>query len=390
MKKHDEDVKTVHQVDRVNLYDFGYEKSGSVKGDPQIFQTYLNRIGNGDLVEETYKGLSDEEKNQRREQIKELEQQLANAKKANEKFEKDIDEKEKKIDTHRQELLNISEKQREDPKKLKKEKFSTMKFSVNLFILVCLSLYLFFFYVSTAYKALYTDLEAMANNIAQGLGTGSIMPQPYELAEALRYNYLLFLVPFVFYAFGWAFHIMLEMEKKIKYVLLGFIIAVTFTVDFLLALLIHNNTEMAKELMGLETQAWGGNPTFWVILFLGFLVYIIWSILLDSLLREWDKRTVTKNIKKIIQHMRKDIKILQTKIKDTTPIENKITDYREDINTVMTGNLKKYVDQFTNGWIAYLAPDNMKPIKTNCLQMKTEFEEKNKIRPGIVKVISKR
>ncbi|MBN1184290.1 MAG: hypothetical protein JXB49_18515 [Bacteroidales bacterium] len=389
MKK-TEDVKVIHQVDRVNLYDFGYEKSGSVKGDPQVFQTYLNRIGNGDLVEEGYKGLSDEEKNQRREQIKTLEQELANVQKANEKFEKDIDDKEKKIDTHRQELLNISEKHKEDPSKLKREKFSPMKFSVNLFILVCLSLYLFFFYVSTAYKALYTDLEAIAERIAQGLSTGSLMPQPSELADALRYNYLLFLVPFVFYAFGWAFHIMLEMEKKIKFVLLGLLIAVTFTVDFLLALLIHNNTEMAKELMGLETQIWSGSPTFWVILCMGFLVYIIWSILLDSLLREWDKRSITKNIKKIIQHMRKDIKILHSKIKDVAPIENKIADYREDINTVMTGNLKKYIDQFTNGWVAYLAPENMKPIKINCLQIKTEFEEKNKIRPGIVKVISKR
>jgi hypothetical protein len=56
----------------------------------------------------------------------------------------------------------------------------------------------------------------------------------------------------------------------------------------------------------------------------------------------------------------------------------------------MVGNLKKYIDQFTNGWISYLAPDNMKAIKTSCLQAKKEYEEKHKIRPGIVKVISKR
>src|SRR5690349_18739839 len=41
-------VKVIHHVDRVNLYDFGYEKSGSVKGDPDLYASYLNRIINGD------------------------------------------------------------------------------------------------------------------------------------------------------------------------------------------------------------------------------------------------------------------------------------------------------------------------------------------------------
>lgn len=386
----DKNTSLTHLVEQVNLYDFGYEKSGSVKGDPQIFQTYLNRIGNGDLVDETYSGLTDEEKNTRRDEIKELEKELAETNKQNEKFEKEIHDKEKKIDDHRQELLNISEKHKEDFKALKKETFNPLKFSINLFILLFLTLYLFFFYVSAAYKALYVDFEGIAESIAQGLGTGSIMPQPYELLEAIQYNVLLFLVPFVFYAFGWAFHIMLELENKIKFLYIGLLIAVTFTVDFLLAYIIHDNTETAKELMGLETLKWSQNATFYIILFLGFLVYIIWSILLDSLIREWDKRGITINIKKIIKHLRKDIKVLQGKLIDTSKLESTIANFREDISTIMIGNLKKYIDQFTNGWVSYLAPDNMKAIKAGCLQAKKEYEEKNKIRPGIVKVISKR
>lgn len=386
----DKNTSLTHLVEQVNLYDFGYEKSGSVKGDPQIFQTYLNRIGNGDLVDETYTGLTDEEKNTRRSEIKELEKELGDTKKQNEKIEKEIHEKEKKIDDHRQELLNISEKHKEDYKALKKETFNPLKFSINLFILLFLTFYLFFFYVSAAYKALYVDFEGIAESIAQGLGTGSIMPQPYELLEAIQYNVLLFLVPFVFYAFGWAFHIMLDLENKIKYLYIGLLITVTFTVDFLFAYIIHDNTETAKELMGLATLKWSQNATFYIILFLGFLVYIIWSILLDSLIKEWDKRGITINIKKIIKHLRKDIKVLHAKLIDTSKLESTIANFREDVSTIMIGNLKKYIDQFTNGWVSYLAPDNMKAIKTGCLQAKKEYEEKHKIRPGIVKVISKR
>ena len=386
----DANIKVTHHTDQVNLYDFGYEKSGSVKGDPQIFQTYLNRIGNGDLVDEAYSGLTDEEKNQRRTEIKELEKELADNWKLNEKTAKEIEEKEKKIDEHRQELLNISEKHKENFKALKKETFSPLKYGIILFILLFLTLYLFFFYVSVAYKALYVDFEGIAESIAQGSGTGSIMPQPYELVEAIRYNVLLFLVPFVFYAFGWAFHILLELENKLKFLYLGLLIAVTFTVDFLLAFVIHNNIETAKELMGLATIKWSKDPTFYIILSFGFLVYIVWSILLDALMREWDKRGITVNIKKIIRHLRKDIKILNQKLIDTGSLENTLNVYREDVATVMVGNLKKYVDQFTNGWVSYLAPDNMKAIKTSCLQAKKEYEEKLKIKPGVVKVVSKR
>jgi hypothetical protein len=250
--------------------------------------------------------------------------------------------------------------------------------------------YLFFFYVSAAYKALYTDFEGIAERIAAGLGTGSIMPKPAELAEALQYNFLLFLVPFVFYAFGWAFHVILEMRHKYKYAFLGGLITVTFFVDFLLALLIHNNTEYAKELMGLATRSAAADPGFYMILFLGFIVYLLWSILLDSMVREWSKRLVTVNLKKIVKHLRNDIKELQNKLVPEEPIRFDIANLREDIGTVILGNLKSYIDQFTTGWISYLAPQNLKEVKVKCLNIKKEFEEKHSIKSGTVKVIKRR
>jgi len=208
--------------------------------------------------------------------------------------------------------------------------------------------------------------------------------------EAIRYNYMLFLVPFVFYAFGWAFHVLLELKNKYKFIFLGMLIAVTFTVDFLLALIIHGNTENAKELMGLVSVHWSQSSTFYIILFLGFLVYVIWSILLDSLLREWDKKHVTRNIKKIIKHLKDDIKLLSEKLADITSIDTQINNFREDISTVMYGNLKRYIDQFSSGWISYLSPANMKDTKEKCLVLKKDFEEKNDIKKGTVKVISKK
>jgi hypothetical protein len=384
----DTDVKVVHHVDRVNLYDFGYEKSGSTKGDSDAYVSYLNRILNGDLVENDYNGLSEDEKKLRGKQIKELEARLRETEAANAKVEDEVKAKEKEIDKHKKDLLQIRKRRAEDGEVLKSETFSPLKFSLNLFILVMLSVYLFFFYVSATFKALYVDFEGIAERLALGEGTGSIMPGAYELSEALKYNYLLFVVPF--YAFGWAFHILLEMKEKTKYVFLSLLIGVTFTVDFLLAMIISNNTENAKALMGLPAIEWSQSPSFYIILFLGFLVYVIWSILLDSLIREWSKREITDNLRKIIKHLGTDIKALKLKLADVASIKNKIADYREDISVVMYGNLKRYIDQFTSGWIAYLSPTHLKDAKEKCLQLKKEFEEKNDIRSGVVKVIGKR
>jgi hypothetical protein len=342
------------------------------------------------LVEEPYKGFTDEEKKERNKQMKELEKKVKEKEEANANLDEDIKEKEKDIDKYRKDLLRIRESRNKDKEKLKGENFSLVKFSLNLFILSMLSIYLFFFYVSATYKALYVDFEGISASIAAGEGTGSIMPGPYELSQALQYNYLLFVVPFVFYAFGWAFHVILESKHKFKIVFLGMLIAVTFTVDFLLAMIISNNTENAKELMGLSTVRWSQSPSFYIILFLGFLVYLIWSILLDSMLREWDKKEITNNLKKIIRHLTGDTKLLKARVADVAAMKKQISDYREDLSTVMIGNLKKYVDQFSSGWIAYLAPANLKDVKDKCLALKKEFEEKNEIKSGTVKVVSRR
>jgi hypothetical protein len=382
--------EVIYQIERVNLSDFGYEKSGNVKGDPDIFQGYLNRILNGDLVEENYKGLPEEEKIEKRAEINKLEKEEKKITRENEKYEKEIKEKKNKIEEYRQKLLDLREKRNKDPEKAKTNTFNPFKFNLNLFILLMLSAYLFFFYISAAYKALYVDFEEIADHIAQGIGMGSIMPGPYELSEAISYNFLLFLVPFIFYAFGWAFHVILEMNNKAKFIFLGALIAVTFTVDFLLALIIHKNTELAKELMGLITTHWSQSSTFYIILFLGFLVYIVWSILLDSLLREWDKGEIPRNIKKIVKHLLKDIHELENKKRSNVELNAKLHALREDVSTVMYGNLKRYVDQFSTGWISYLSPENMKPTKERCMEVKRDFEEKNGIKPGLVRVISRK
>ena len=91
-----------------------------------------------------------------------------------------------------------------------------------------------------------------------------------------------------------------------------------------------------------------------------------------------------------MNHLQGDMKKLHEKLENTTEIKAQIVNYREDISTVFYGNLKKYIDQFSSGWVTYLSPANMKDVKESCVHVKKNFEEKNDIKKGLVRVISKR
>lgn len=93
------------------------------------------------------------------------------------------------------------------------------------------------------------------------------------------------------------------------------------------------------------------------------------------------------NLKRIIRHLKNDIKILAEKIMPPELIVNEINILRDEVNTFVQGNLKGFIDQFTTGWVSYLSPDNLKGVKSQCLNIRDEFVEKHKIVPGIVKVI---
>ncbi|MBN1950418.1 MAG: hypothetical protein JW801_04390 [Bacteroidales bacterium] len=374
-------------VERTNLHDFGYTRAGNVQGDPAVYGSYLERLMNGDLVDQKHKGLTEQEKAEKRKKIEELSKFLDESRKENARHEKEIESKKKQIEEYRSELLKGRTDRAEKPAEHERETFSPLKFSINLFILIFLTGYLFFFYVSAAYKALFQDTDTIALSMSQGIGSGTILPNPAELAEALQFNFMLLLVPFVFYAFGWAFHILLDMRHRAKIVFIGLLVTLTFIVDLLLAMRIHETTEFARWMIGGEKMAWYQSTTFFIILFFGFLVYVLWSILLDTLIREWNKYQSTLNLKKIIRHLRQDIKLLEQKIMPVELVQKEIDMLIDQVNTFFEGNLKAYIDQFTTGWISYLAPESMKDTKNKCLAIKEDFISSNHILPGVVKVM---
>jgi len=135
-------------------------------------------------------------------------------------------------------------------------------------------------------------------------------------------------VPLVFYAFGWAFNLA-GTENQVKLVFWA-AIAVTFTVDFLLAMIISNNTKMPSN-DGTQYDALESEP----------LVFIIcsWIPCVRDLISCSDSccgngiRKNHHNLKKIIRHSRGHQDI-ESKTGDVAAMKKTIAEYREDISTV--------------------------------------------------------
>ncbi len=223
-----------------------------------------------------------------------------------------------------------------------------------------------FFYTSITHNAFYgIDVTALINGDKVSLG---IFPNFKDLMYALSENYMLIVAPFVFFGFGLALHIFLEMENKMKYLAIIAISILTLLLDSFLAYKIHEETFKALTLIMDDDQVinfikpWNEDINFYIVLFMGFVVFVMWSIIFHAINKEWDKRKIVKNIEKVIAIFKKEIERLRNKkSRRTAEINekqnsinrlNKMKNEMENIDYV-----KDAINKFASGWVKYL---NMK------------------------------
>lgn len=377
-------------LQRENLRHYGFKNAGLATGNATSFKTHLELIYNGKVLDEkTSIGLSAEDKNSLSEEMEHLQDKVNILQKQHVTSQVKGDEIGRQIEVLQQERQDIilGKKALSIPG----GRFSTLKFSINSFFLVMLSVYLFLFYVATVYKALFIDLGQLAEQMSDpgGLIGAGALPGPREMWEAMRYNIVVIFAPFIFYGFGYALHVILEQKSKWKYLSIVLIVAVTFVLDFLIAYKIHLNTNQVMELMGLDNEVlhWSQSPTFFIIIFMGFIVFIIWSILLHAWIKEWGKKDITGRIDEAIHNLRNEVKFFdkqkeeyQHKIAET---ESKIRYLNQRLNNIQIpeSDLQLSVSEFVAGWFNYLsaAGDQLEPVKDACEKVLSDFKEKHYI-----------
>lgn len=239
-------------------------------------------------------------------------------------------------------------------------------FIIGAFITILLTLYLFVFYSSSGYSAFY--------GVKQG-SLGFINPNVFADAKTKGGGViaLIILFPVIFLGLGFLIHD--AIEKK-KYVFITLLLVFTLIVDSIIGYKISQAIHTNEFNAGLTNEQWQfkmiyTDMNFYLVLALGFVVYVIWGYLLHYVLNKNKELQPDKalelrieNINRKVSEHRQALAEIVSKINSLKAqietLENEISEKEKDIigyeNGVVpvnTSMLKASIGDFMNGWFAY-------------------------------------
>ena len=239
-----------------------------------------------------------------------------------------------------------------------------VNFTIGALITVLLAAYLFVFYSSASFSAFF------GNNDISGAGEAIMDPHCYGEAMINGIGQLLFilLMPVIFLGLGFLIHQFGESEKGLaKYLKIGGLYIVTFIFDALLAFEISQKVYEYTVLTDDEyTVSMAFNsPNFWIVIFSGFVAYVIWGMVFDFTLQHFDNMNAhTKEISVLedkIKHAKTQMDALDTAISqiqlDINALEteiNRLTLQLQSSTHIDTNMLKNALSEFFSGWISYM------------------------------------
>jgi hypothetical protein len=161
-------------------------------------------------------------------------------------------------------------------------------------ILALLTIYLWIFYTSASYSAFFREFKADDINVANSIfDPGAIRHAWDKGAPALV---LVVTMPFIFLGLGILMHKFLEEKHWGKWIKLSLVIIITFFFDFIIAYEIVKKIYDLQALNSLEelppyrfSMAFS-DINFWLIIFAGFVTYLIWGLLFEKLMTDTRKR----------------------------------------------------------------------------------------------------
>jgi|GEM_PF-2785882 hypothetical protein len=204
-----------------------------------------------------------------------------------------------------------------------------LAFYICMTILIALTGYLVLFYVSVIYNAFILDVGQAAQALADdSTGFSSMTIVNLSALPDVSYSYgvlgVIFLLSASFMFLGLGFLIHWLTHSKSWAWLVGLYVF-TLIFDGFLAYEIVKKIYESQVMIGLiEGSTWDGismaigNSVFWIILFAGFSMYIIWGLLLRYLLDEYYKiipaRVAIRHRRAQIKKMRDEISGIKKKM----------------------------------------------------------------------------
>lgn len=271
------------------------------------------------------------------------------------------------------------------------ETAETIPFVIGAFITLLLTLYLFVFYSSSGYSAFY------------GIKPGSLgFINPNVFADATNKGggviTLIILFPVIFLGLGFLIHDSLEKNKKLaddnkpkQYGVIITLLLITLIADAFIGYKISEGVHNNEFNAGRVDELWKFNMifsdiNFYLVLILGFVVYVIWGFLLNYVLSHPYLKTESEKMKLMVENIntrigekRKELTDIIAKIHklegELVTIDNKVEEKQKDIigyeNGVIPINiasLRGSIGEFMGGWHNYTHGNSTPEKATNLIE----------------------
>ena len=270
-----------------------------------------------------------------------------------------------KIEKLRNDISDI----RANPERLTGDKSGNASFYIGLIILFFLTVYLFIFYSSASYSSFFKEFTISEIGIANSIFDAQALSKAFR--DGFTELTLIVTIPAVFLGLGYLIHKSSEKKGAKKYLFIGSLIFVTFIFDVIIAYeiceKIYNikKTNSFQNIPDFSLSLAFQSINFWLIIFAGFVVYLIWGLVFDFTIEAHEKldkiRMAIKNKESEIKFAEESIDKLNTEISALEEKENKnigeINKLNEllDHTTIIPKEFEQYLYHFMQGWLHWMS-----------------------------------
>ncbi len=308
---------------RITYYQSGFAASTKASGRPIVLQACLQNLfasfedqcRRQQVEQEKLKQPYKEEQERLRTELRKLETGLSI-------FEEKELQNNQHIDKLHKDMIDV----KHDPEKygVEADKRPKAQFYIGLLVLLPITLYLLVFYVSASYSAFFKEFTIDA--LVAAIFDKDAFTNAFN--DSWLEGILVTTIPFVFMGLGYVIHMMQKGKGFLNYLKLAALLLVTFAFDALLAYSIEKKIYDFNKTLNdppYDLSIALSEAQFWMIIFAGFVVYIIWGLVFDFIMKEYEN---LDKIKVFIQNKKEEIKNLQ-RVKEE--LGEKLSDFRHQI-----------------------------------------------------------
>jgi hypothetical protein len=356
------------EVEQISFRRFGFVQAGMMKGRTEGLRICL------DAVYEQHMAEMRRDENRQEELRKPFKVNLQELLGVNEGLKSQINmyetelipAKKTRIEELKKEIIDI----RKNPEHYTGVHVGKAGFYIGVFILVLLSIYLFIFYSSASYSAFFKEFKADDIVITKAIFDANAIGN--ALKAGVTELIFILTIPFVFIGLGYLIHKFQETKGFAKYAKITGLLVITFFFDAIIAYEITEKIYNIKK----ENDLSGSLPdfsaalafksvSFWLVIFAGFVVYLIWGFVFDFAIEAHSKLDIVKvNIKtkrEQIVALEQEIGQYQNTITELRIASEKNNGEIKKVRHIIEGTIihpkavKEALSQFMMGWYGWLS-----------------------------------